>query len=214
MCPNTKLWYFYHSIPRKYLVSDVEVQPRGLEQKRLRDLALNLRRNFQLSPTVCRLVTDENQIKVAIRKATIARQITPVILGSAFKNKGIRRLLDAVVDYLPSPEDVPPVNGHHPKTNKELKRKPSDDEPFSALAFKVATDSHVGKLIFFRVYSGVAKKGQTVINPVTGKKERLGRILRMHANKREDMDFACTGNIYAAVAFLWQSWRKKIRRFW
>ncbi len=142
---------------------------------------------------------DENQIKVAIKKATIARQITPVILGSAFKNKGIRRLLDTVVDYLPSPEDVPPVKGHHPKTNKELERKPSDDEPFSALAFKVATDSHVGKLVFFRVYSGVIKKGQTVINPVTGKKERLGRILRMHANKREDMDFACTGNIYAAV---------------
>ena len=142
---------------------------------------------------------DENQIKMAIRKATIARQITPVILGSAFKNKGIRRLLDTVVDYLPSPEDVPPVKGHHPKTNKELERKPSDDEPFSALAFKVATDSHVGKLVFFRVYSGVIKKGQTVINPATGKKERLGRILRMHANKREDMDFACTGNIYAAV---------------
>jgi len=142
---------------------------------------------------------DEGQIKVALRKATIARQITPVILGSAFKNKGIRRLLDTVIDYLPSPEDVPPVKGHHPKTNKELERKPSDDEPFSALAFKVATDSHVGKLIFFRVYSGVIKKGHTVINPVTGKKERLGRILRMHANKREDMDFACTGNIYAAV---------------
>ncbi len=142
---------------------------------------------------------DETQIKVAIRKATIAGQITPVLLGSAFKNKGIRRLLNAVADYLPSPIDVPPVKGLHPKTNKVLERKPSDDEPFSALAFKVATDPHVGKLIFFRVYSGSLKKGQTVINPATGKKERLGRILRMHANKREEMDSASTGDILAAV---------------
>ena len=142
---------------------------------------------------------DEMQIKSAIRKATIAGQITPVLLGSAFKNKGIRRLLDAVVDYLPSPIDVPPVMGHHPKTDKIQERKPSDDEPFSALAFKIATDPHVGKLIFFRIYSGMVKKGQTLINPATGKKERLGRILRMHANKREDLDIARTGDILAAV---------------
>jgi len=142
---------------------------------------------------------DESQIITAIRKATIAGQITPVLLGSAFKNKGIRRLLDAVINYLPSPVDVPPVKGHHPKTNKEIERKPSDNEPFSALAFKVATDPHVGKLIFFRIYSGIIKKGQFVINPENGKKERLGRILRMHANKREDMDYASTGHILAAV---------------
>ena len=142
---------------------------------------------------------DEFQIKAAIRKATIAGQITPVLLGSAFKNKGVRRLLDSVVDYLPSPIDVPPVKGHHPKTEKELERKPSDDEHFSALAFKVATDPHVGKLIFFRVYSGAIKKGQMLVNPITGKKERLGRILRMHANKREEMEYATTGNILAAV---------------
>ena len=142
---------------------------------------------------------DEKHIRSAIRKATIAGQITPVLLGSAFKNKGIRRLLDAVVEYLPSPLDVPPVKGHHPRTEKTLERKPSDDEPFSALAFKIATDTHVGKLIFFRVYSGIVKKGQTLVNPSSGKKERLGRILRMHANKREDVDFARTGDILAAV---------------
>ncbi len=142
---------------------------------------------------------DEAQIRAAIRKATIAGQITPVLLGSAFKNKGIRRLLDAVIDYLPSPLDIPPVKGIHPKTGKALERKPSDDEPFSALAFKVATDPHVGKLLFFRVYSGKLKKGQTIVNPETGKKERLGRILRMHANKREEMDIATTGQLLAAV---------------
>jgi elongation factor G len=142
---------------------------------------------------------DESQIRAALRKATIANQITPVLLGSAVKNKGVRRLLDAIVDYLPSPVDVPPVHGHDPKTDKELLRKPSDDEPFSALAFKVAADPHVGKLVFFRVYSGVAEKGSAVLNTTTGKRERLSRILRMHANKREDMNFATTGNILAGV---------------
>ncbi|MFA6470791.1 MAG: elongation factor G [Candidatus Latescibacterota bacterium] len=142
---------------------------------------------------------NEEQIHVAIRKATIAGHITPVLLGAAFKNKGIRHLMDAVVDFLPSPEDVPPVFGHHLKTDKMVERRPSDDDPFSALAFKVATDPHVGKLIFFRVYSGVVRKGDMVINSTTEKKERLGRILRMHANKREDIDFAMTGDILAAV---------------
>ncbi|MCE5252122.1 elongation factor G [bacterium] len=142
---------------------------------------------------------DEMQIHAALRKATIANQITPVLLGSAFKNKGIRRLLDAVVDFLPSPNDVSAVKGHDPKTDKELMRNPSDDEPFSALAFKIASDPHVGKLVFFRVYSGVLEKGSAVLNTTTGKKERIARILRMHANKREEMNFATTGNILAAV---------------
>ncbi len=142
---------------------------------------------------------EEAPIRAALRKATIAGQITPVLLGSAFKNKGIRRLLDAVVDYLPSPAEVPPVKGYHPKTNMPLERKPADDEYFSALAFKVATDPHVGKLVFFRVYSGKVKKGSMVVNPTTGDKERLGRIIRMHSNKREDVEYATTGNILAAV---------------
>jgi elongation factor G len=142
---------------------------------------------------------DEGQIKTALRKATIAGQVTPVMCGSAFKNKGIRRLMDGIVDYLPSPNDMPSVSGHHPKTEKELERKPLDSEPFSALAFKVATDPHVGKLIFFRVYSGTLAKGGTVVNPVNRKKERLGRFLRMHANKREEISLASTGDILAAV---------------
>jgi len=142
---------------------------------------------------------NEEQIHAAIRKATISGHITPVLLGAAFKNKGIRHLMDAVVDFLPSPEEMTSVVGYHPKTDMIIERKPSDKEPFSALAFKVTTDPHVGKLIFFRVYSGVIRKGDMVINSTTEKKERLGRILRMHANKREDVDFAMTGDILAAV---------------
>lgn len=144
---------------------------------------------------------DEEQIKAALRKATIAGNITPVMCGSAFKNKGIRRLLDAVVDYLPSPVDVPAVKGHDPHSEKDLYREPDDNEPFSALAFKVATDPHVGKLIFIRVYSGMLNKGSMIMNPTTGDKERIGRILRMHANKREEIDCAYTGDIVAAVGF-------------
>ncbi len=141
----------------------------------------------------------EAQIRAALRKATCAGEITPIMCGTAFKNKGVRRLMDAIVDFLPSPLDVPPVVGINPKNDEQIERKPSVDEPFSALAFKIATDVHVGKLIFFRVYSGSLKKGGTVMNPINGKKERLGRILRMHANKREELEEAKTGDILAAV---------------
>lgn len=142
-----------------------------------------------------------DQLRAAIRKATIAGEMTPVLLGASFKNKGVQHLLDAVVEFLPSPEDVAAVKGHHPQTDKIIERKPSDDEPFSALAFKIASDPHVGKLVFFRVYSGCMRKGNTVINPATDKKERIGRILRMHANKREEVEVACTGDILAGVGF-------------
>ncbi len=147
----------------------------------------------------------EDQIREALRRATISGSITPVLCGAAFKNKGIQSLLDAVVYYLPSPADIPPVKGHHPKTDAVIERKPSDAEPFSALAFKVTTDPHVGKLIFFRVYSGNLCKGQQVINSSSEKKERLGRILRMHANKREEVDSAGTGDILAAVGLKFTS---------
>jgi len=142
---------------------------------------------------------EEEKIKAALRKATIANEITPVMCGSAFKNKGVRRLLNAIVDYLPSPADLPPIKGIEIDSEKEITREPSDKESFSALAFKVATDPHVGKLVFFRVYSGMLAKGTSVLNPSTGKRERLGRILRMHANKREELDAALTGDILAAV---------------
>ena len=139
-------------------------------------------------------------LKKVLRKAVIDLSIIPVFCGSALKNKGIQFVLDAVVDYLPSPLDVPPVKGIDPKDESiELERKPSDDEPFAALAFKVAADPFVGKLCFFRVYSGVLKAGSYVINTTTGNKERIGRILRMHANSREDVDEVVAGDIAGAV---------------
>ncbi|NNE75189.1 MAG: elongation factor G [Acidimicrobiales bacterium] len=141
----------------------------------------------------------EGEIKAALRKATIAGQLVPILNGTAFKNKGVQPLLDAVIDYLPSPLDVPPTKGTHPKTGDEMERKASDDEPFSALAFKIATDPHVGKLTYFRVYSGKLEKGEQVTNARTTAKERIGRLLEMHANDREDLDAVYTGDIAAGI---------------
>ncbi|MFQ5771569.1 MAG: elongation factor G, partial [bacterium] len=142
---------------------------------------------------------NEMDIMRAVRKATIDVAITPILLGSAFKNKGIQRLLDAVVNYLPSPFEIPDILGHHPKTEEVIARKPSDDEPFSALAFKIMADSYVGKLTYFRVYSGSAKAGTYVYNSNSRTRERLGRILLMTANKRQDIKEVYTGDIVAAV---------------
>lgn len=144
---------------------------------------------------------EEQQIKNAIRKGILKNEIVPVLLGTAFKNKGIQRLLDAVIDYLPSPLDVPPVTGIEPRSEKEVHRKADDDEPFTAIAFKLITDPYVGKLTYFRVYSGKAKTGDYVYNSNAEKKERLGRILRMHANRREEISEVSTGDIVAAVGF-------------
>jgi elongation factor G len=143
-------------------------------------------------------VTPE-MIRRALRKATLAIAITPVLCGSAFKNKGVQPLLDAVVDYLPSPLDVPPVHGVDPRTGKELSRRPAEDEPFSALAFKVMSDPYVGKLTYFRVYSGKVRAGERVVNVTTGRTERIGRLLQMHANHREERDEIGAGEIVAAV---------------
>jgi elongation factor G len=139
------------------------------------------------------------EIKRALRKATLDVKVFPVFCGSAFRNQGVQKLLDAVVDFLPSPVDVPPLKGLNPDKNKEEIRLPSDEEPFCALAFKIASDSHVGKLIYFRVYSGTLKVGSTVLNASVGVRERLGRILEMHANKRLDRQEVYTGDIVAAV---------------
>ena len=141
----------------------------------------------------------EEEIKRAIRAATIAMKVTPVLCGSAFKNKGVQQLLDAVVDYLPSPLDIPPVKGVDPNTGKEVERKPDDNDPFSALAFKMMTDPFAGQLVFFRVYSGTLKTGSPVLNVTKGTKDRIGRLLKMHANKREEIDVAYAGDIVAAV---------------
>jgi elongation factor G len=139
------------------------------------------------------------QIKTGLRNATINNQIVPVFCGSAFKNKGVQTLLDAVVDYLPSPLEVPPIKGVNPKTGEEIIRKPADDEPFAALAFKVATDPYVGTLTFARVYSGTLEAGSHVINVTKGSKQRVGRILQMHANHREENTACMTGDIVALV---------------
>jgi elongation factor G len=149
-------------------------------------------------------LTDEeavtpDMIRRALRKATLVIAVTPVFCGSAFKNKGVQPLLDAVIDYLPSPLDVPPVHGVDPRTGHELSRRPSEDEPFSALAFKVMSDPYVGKLTYFRVYSGKVKAGERVLNVTTGKTERVGRLLQMHANHREERDEIGAGEIVAAV---------------
>lgn len=142
---------------------------------------------------------DDDEIIRAIRKATIAVSITPVLLGSAFKNKGVQRLLDAIISLLPSPMDIPDIVGHHPKTEEIISRKPSYDEPFSALAFKIMTDPYVGKLTYFRVYSGSATAGSYIFNANSKKRERLGRILIMNADKREDIKDVGAGDIVAAV---------------
>ena len=144
-----------------------------------------------------------SELKDAIRSATLKMEIFPVLCGSAFKNKGVQPLLDAVIDYLPSPLDVPPVTGSPPDATEEqqdsLERKASDEEPFAAIAFKIITDPYVGVLTFFRVYSGKIEPGTTVLNATRGKKERMGRILRIHADKREDVKYLGAGSIGAAV---------------
>lgn len=142
-----------------------------------------------------------DEVKAAIRRATVSCSMYPVFCGSAYKNKGVQMLLDAVVDYLPSPVDIPPVKGTDPSTGEELERKASDSEPMSALAFKIMADPFVGKLAFFRVYSGEMHQGTYVLNTTKGKKERVGRILLMHANHRKEIETAFTGDIAAAVGF-------------
>ncbi len=139
------------------------------------------------------------ELKKVLRKAVLEYKLIPVFCGSALKNKGVQPLLDAICYYLPSPKDLPAIKGTDPKTGQEIERKPDDAEPFSALAFKVATDPYVGSLTFFRVYSGFLKKGSYVLNSVTGEKERIGRILRMHANEREEVEEIFTGDIVATV---------------
>ncbi|GAG01693.1 unnamed protein product, partial [marine sediment metagenome] len=140
----------------------------------------------------------ENVVR-AIRMATIKGRFIPVLCGAASKNKGVRRLLDAIVDYLPSPSDLPPVIGAYRKENKDIVRNPSDDAPLAALAFKVQTDKHIGKLTYVRVYSGVLKAGQFVLNSSGQKKQRVGRLFEMHANHRQAVEEMHTGEVGAVV---------------
>ena len=140
-----------------------------------------------------------DEIKAVIRKATIANEMVPVVCGTSYRNKGVQKLLDAIVDFMPAPTDIPAIKGVIPKTEEEDVRESSDEAPFSALAFKIMTDPYVGKLAFFRVYSGTINSGSNVLNSTKGKKERLGRILQMHANERKDISTVYAGDIAAAV---------------
>ena len=139
------------------------------------------------------------KIRAAIRQATCAVEMVPVTCGSSYRNKGVQKLLDAIVDYMPAPTDVPAIKGVNPKTDEEEERKSSDEEPFAALAFKIMTDPYVGRLSFFRVYSGTLTTGSSVLNATKGKRERMGRILQMHANHREDIESVYSGDIAAVV---------------
>ncbi|MBM3419590.1 MAG: elongation factor G, partial [Bacteroidetes bacterium] len=142
-----------------------------------------------------------DEINDVLRRSTISGVVVPVLCGAAFKNKGIQRLLDAVASYLPSPVDIGAIRGHDPRTEEEIVRQPGDNEPVSALAFKIATDPFVGRLVFLRVYSGVLKTGDTVLNIRTGKRERINRLFQMHANKQNPVDTVSAGDICAGVGF-------------
>ena len=142
---------------------------------------------------------DQKRIRKAIRMATIENEMVPVVCGTSYRNKGVQKLLDAIVDYMPAPDDVPAIKGTNPKTDEEEDRHPSDDEPFSALAFKIMTDPYVGRLSFFRVYSGTLNTGSAVLNATKNKRERVGRLLQMHANHREDLETVYAGDIAAMV---------------
>jgi elongation factor G len=179
-------------IPEEYLAQAREYREKMIEA--LADHDENLMEKFLGGGEI-----SQEEIKSALRKATIAMKVVPVLCGASFKNKGIQMLLDAVVEYLPSPLDLPPVQGIDPKTGTPLERRASDDEPFSALAFKIMTDPFVGQLNYLRVYSGVLAAGSYVYNSTKDTRERVGRILKMHANKREEIDAVYAGEIAAVV---------------
>ncbi|GBE05728.1 elongation factor G [bacterium BMS3Abin10] len=189
------------SLGAKFVESDIpeDILPQAVEY---RDKMLESLADFDETIMEKYLSGEEIErelIMSALRKGTIDLKITPVLCGAAFKNKGVQQLLDTVIDYLPCPTDIPPVKGKDPKTGEEVVRKASDSEPFSALAFKIMTDPFVGQLSFLRVYSGVLSAGSYVYNPAKGVKERVGRLLKMHANKREELDSVHAGDIVAAV---------------
>ncbi len=184
--------YHYEEIPDN--LKDMAAEYREKMIETLADIDENIMEKYLEGEEI----TPE-EIKAAIRKGTINLDVFPVLCGSAFKNKGVQPLLDAVVDFLPSPVDLPPVKGVNPDTGEEEVRYPSEDEPFCALAFKVMVDPFVGQLVYFRVYSGKMRSGDTVLNTRRGKKERIGRLLRMHANKREEITEVKAGDIAAAV---------------
>ena len=183
----------YKEIPEEYMAQAEEYRAKMLDQAATYDddLLMKVLEGEEIS---------EEEIKAAIRKGTLAVELFPVLCGSAYKDKGVQPMLDAVIDFLPAPTDIPSIKGTDEDGN-EVERHASDDEPFSALAFKIMADPFVGKLTFFRVYSGTCQSGSYVLNSTKDKKERLGRILQMHANKRNEIDEVYAGDIAAAVGF-------------
>lgn len=179
-------------IPREFLPQALEYREKMIEA--LADYDEEIMKKYISGEEI-----EAELLRTSIRKGTVGLRITPVICGSAFKNKGVQQLLDAIVDYLPCPLDIPPIKGIDPHTGKEVERKVLDSEPFSAIAFKIMTDPFVGQLTFLRVYSGEMKAGSYIYNSSKDVKERLGRLLKMHANKREDIKEARAGDIVAAV---------------
>ena len=183
----------YKDIPEEYVAQAQEYRAKMLDSAASYDDDLMMKVLEEEEPT-------EEEIKAAIRKGVLAVELFPVLCGSAYKDKGVQPMLDAVIDYLPAPTDIPSIKGIHENEN-EIERHASDEEPFAALAFKIMADPFVGKLTFFRVYSGTAEAGSYVLNSTKGKKERLGRILQMHANKRNEISTVYAGDIAAAVGF-------------
>jgi elongation factor G len=179
-------------IPREFLPQALEYREKMIES--LADFDESIMEKYLSGEDI-----DGETIKAALRKGAIELRITPVLCGSAFKNKGVQQLLDAIVDYLPCPLDIPPIRSKEPHTGKEVQRKASDSEPFSALVFKIMTDPYVGQLTFLRIYSGTMTTGSYVYNASKDTKERIGRLLKMHANKREDLKKVHAGDIVAAV---------------
>ncbi len=184
--------YVEADIPPEYMDKAMEYREKMIEA--LADVDDRIMEKYLAGEDI-----SQEEIKSALRKGTVSMKITPVLCGSAFKNKGVQLLLDAIVDYLPSPLDIPPVKGIDPKTGEEISRRPADEEPFSALAFKIMTDPFVGQLTYVRVYSGILTAGTYVYNSTKNVKERVGRLLRMHANKREEVKEIRAGDIGAIV---------------
>ncbi|MBI4838981.1 MAG: elongation factor G [Nitrospirae bacterium] len=195
--------YFFEdeTVGAKYTEADIpqELLPQALEQREKMIEALADFDETLMDKYIAGKEVEAGEIKAALRKGTVDLRINPVVCGSAFKNKGVQQLLDTIVDFLPCPLDVPPMTGIEPHSGKEVQRKVSDSEPFSALVFKIMTDPYVGQLSFLRVYSGVMNTGSYIYNSTKDSRERIGRLLKMHANKREDIKEVSAGDIVAAV---------------
>ena len=192
---------YYDDLGKDMRVEEIPEDMRALAEE-YREKMLDAVSVFDDEITELYLMGEEiptDKIRAAIRKATCQVEMVPVVCGTSYKNKGVQKLLDAIVDFMPSPLDIPAIAGTHPKTDEELHREADDNAPFSALAFKIMTDPYVGRLAFFRVYSGTLEAGKTVLNSTKGQRERLGRILQMHANHREDIPAVYSGDIAAAV---------------